>query len=97
MNSVPMRACHFYDRIRQLVRVAVEDRTIRRWRAEAFVSRKTSYSEADAQQVAEYVFLLWQVGNVQEARKLFAQKLENRRNTQHDEPVCIDVSVEYVA
>lgn len=97
MNNIPMRASRFYDRVRQLVRMAADDRTIRRWRAEAFVSRRSSYTESDAQQVAEYVSLLWQVGNVQEAREIFAQTLEKRRETRHDEQVCIDVSVQHVA
>lgn len=97
MSKVPMRASRFYDRVRQLVKLAVEDRTVRRWRAEAFVSRKTSYSESDAQQVAEYVALLWQVGTVQEARATFAKTLEQRRENQNDQQVCIDVSAQPVA
>ncbi|HEY9656889.1 MAG TPA: hypothetical protein V6C65_00390 [Allocoleopsis sp.] len=97
MNNVPMRASRFYDRVRQLVRMAVDDRTVRRWRAEAFVNRKNSYTESDAQQIAEYVSLLWQVGNVQEAREIFAQTLEQRRKDHYDEQVCIDVSAQCVA
>lgn len=96
--QLPLKPCQLYDRVRQLITLDVTDRTIRRWRSEAFVERKRFYTDADARQIAEYAVVLLQLGDVIEARKQFAQILDTRKQSKNVEiSPLIDVPVEFIA
>jgi hypothetical protein len=95
-----LRACQLYHQVRLILEFqpeAVSDRTIQRWRWQAFVKRKPFYTLDDAQQIADYAVLLIKLGSVQAAREQFAEILDEKQEEKDAVTQYIDVKVEPVA
>jgi hypothetical protein len=81
------RASEFNRKVRQqLGDQTISDPTIRRWRQQAYLGRKSVYTEDDVNQVVAFAQILYQVRNVQIAQDFLIKHINSTKepNSEQD-------------